>query len=71
MLLFFNSANVFENQQDISLDEIVIMETEEFRNIWEEAIRSCELEQNKEKAKSFVMHYCDNNSVFKINSSSL
>lgn len=65
MLLFFNSANVFENHQDISLDKIVIMETENFRNIWEEAIRSCELEQNEEKAKSFVMHYCDNDSVFK------
>ena len=65
MLLFFNSANVFENQQDISLDEIVIMETEEFRNIWEEAIRSCELEQNEVEAKSFVWHYYDNNSIFK------
>ena len=41
------------------------METEEFRNIWEEAIRSCELESNEKEAKSFVRHYYNNDSVFK------
>ena len=35
------------------------MTTEEYRKLWQEAIRLCEMEPNKEEAESFVWGYYD------------
>lgn len=40
------------------------MDTEEYRKLWKEAIRLCELESNEEEATSFVRRYYNKTSFF-------
>jgi hypothetical protein len=39
------------------------MSTEEYKQLWKETIRKCEMESNKKEAKSFISHYFDKRDV--------
>ena len=40
------------------------MSTEEYKQLWQETIRKCEMESNKKEAQSFISHYFDKKDVF-------
>jgi hypothetical protein len=40
------------------------MSTEEYKQLWKETFRKCEMESNKKEAKSFISHYFDKRDVF-------
>jgi hypothetical protein len=40
------------------------MSTEEYKQLWQETIRKCEMESNKKEAQSFISHYFDKRDVF-------